>query len=192
MNIAGRSRIDEPNDVSEMRRGNRSDYEYIQKDVKHKNLVHLWVEEIDLDKYLMKHQYGLVKARKEALPTGEDLTMTMMPGMEKERDVTYMNEKRIMKQDIKKVGKIGPIKTFFALLKGYCAIVILIIPKAFQNGGYLFSAITLLISCMLTTICTLKLVEAGLVTRFLNYSRITKTALGENAKRLLDVMLMLT
>jgi proton-coupled amino acid transporter len=108
------------------------------------------------------------------------------------KDQTYMNEKRIMKQDLKKVGKIGPVKTYFALLKGYCAIVILIIPKAFQNGGWLFSALALLFSCFLTTICTLKLVEAGLVTRFLNYSRITKTALGENAKRVLDIMLMLT
>ncbi len=45
--------------------------------------------------------------------------------------MTMMQQKAALIKDQKKVGKIGPIATFFAIIKGYCAIVILVIPKAF-------------------------------------------------------------
>ncbi len=37
--------------------------------------------------------------------------------------------------------KLSPFETYIALLKGYCAIAILIMPKAFQNGGWAASAL---------------------------------------------------
>lgn len=63
--------------------------------------------------------------------------------------------KRSYKRDVIKVGKSGLFDTFFALIKGYCAIVILILPKGFQNGGYIFSPIMLILSFFLTTRCNL-------------------------------------
>ena len=68
--------------------------------------------------------------------------------------------------------KIGPWKTFLALIKGYCAIIILILPKSFVSGGYLMSPLILIISSFLTTICALKLVETGLKTKIMSYSLI--------------------
>ena len=43
-----------------------------------------------------------------------------------------------MKTKIKR--KMSAFETYIALLKGYCAIAILIMPKAFANGGWAASA----------------------------------------------------
>jgi hypothetical protein len=94
-----------------------------------------------------------VKASKRDQMYDVSAMNTMIAG-----DNTYIDQKQTMKNELKSIGKIGPVATFFAILKGYCAIVILIIPKAFQNGGYIFSPLCLLASCYLTTLCTLKLV----------------------------------
>ena len=59
---------------------------------------------------------------------------------------------------VKMIDKLSPLQTFLALVKGYCAIVILLIPKAFMNGGYVFSPVVLLLSAILTGTCAIKLV----------------------------------
>ena len=43
------------------------------------------------------------------------------------------------------------------IIKGYCAMVILILPKSFENGGYIASPLTLIISAVASTVCALKL-----------------------------------
>jgi Transmembrane amino acid transporter protein len=88
------------------------------------------------------------------------------------KDSTFARKKYAFKKEVKKVGKLGPVATFLALIKGYCAIVVLILPKSFVNGGYVFSPIILMASCALTTYCAIKLVQAGLKTRLMNYSLI--------------------
>ena len=49
----------------------------------------------------------------------------------------------------KKVKKMNNVQTFFALCKNYCAINILLTPKAFTNGGYIVSPIVMIIACTL-------------------------------------------
>lgn len=51
------------------------------------------------------------------------------------------NTKRRLKDehDLEKTGKIGPLKTFFTLIKGFVAAGILFLPKGWCNGGWLFS-----------------------------------------------------
>jgi hypothetical protein len=54
-------------------------------------------------------------------------------------------------------GKMTPVQAFFAILKAYCVINILLLPKAFQNGGYILSPIVVVIACIFEGLCAIKL-----------------------------------
>lgn len=73
-----------------------------------------------------------------------------------------MGDKALVKEEIEleKVGKLSPIKTYFTLLKGFIGTGVLFCPKAIEEGGWLFSAIGLFLSYILTTICTFKLLDS--------------------------------
>lgn len=58
--------------------------------------MHLFYEEINIDDYLVKHKYGLVKDKRIDEPY--DITMTGMHGLDK--DNTFINQKRLMKRDL--------------------------------------------------------------------------------------------
>ena len=53
---------------------------------------------------------------------------------------SYRREK--VRRDVIEVKKVkfSPFETYIALLKAYCAISILIMPKAFANGGWAASS----------------------------------------------------
>lgn len=53
---------------------------------------------------------------------------------------------------IAKIGDAGVTKTFFTLLKAFIGTGIMFLPKAFNNGGILFSSITLLTVSVITTL----------------------------------------
>lgn len=72
--------------------------------------------------------------------------------------------------------------TYIALMKGYCALMILVLPKAFMRGGWAFSAGTMGISAFIQIIAALKLVEVGLHLNITSYERISHKALGNWAK----------
>jgi hypothetical protein len=57
--------------------------------------------------------------------------------------------------------KMGPFQTFAALCKGYCAINILILPKQFENGGWLVGIVSIFASVLFVLTCALKLVKCG-------------------------------
>ena len=48
-----------------------------------------------------------------------------------------------------KSQKMNKFQSFFALCKLYCAINVLLVPKAFKNAGYLASPLIVLVSCSL-------------------------------------------
>lgn len=54
---------------------------------------------------------------------------------------------------VKREGDAGMVKTFFTLLKAFVGTGIMFLPKAFRNGGILFSSITLVTVSLVTTIC---------------------------------------
>lgn len=54
---------------------------------------------------------------------------------------------------IKREGDAGTVKTFFTLLKAFIGTGIMFLPKAFRNGGILFSSITLITVSIVSTIC---------------------------------------
>jgi amino acid permease len=69
---------------------------------------------------------------------------------------------------------------------------VLFTPKAFANGGYLFSQVALFFSGYLTTVCALKLVRIGQKINCFSYSEIVRKAFGSKGKNFLDFMIFST
>ena len=65
------------------------------------------------------------------------------------------NTRRKLKSehDLEKAGKLGPVATFFTLVKGFVATGVLFLPKGWRNGGWLFSSSALVMSCIFSSIC---------------------------------------
>ena len=61
---------------------------------------------------------------------------------------------------IKRDGDAGMTKTFFTLLKAFVGTGIMFLPKAFRNGGILFSSVTLISVSIISTICFRLLLHA--------------------------------
>ena len=83
------------------------------------------------------------------------------------------------------------IQTFAALCKGYCAINILILPKQFENGGWLVGLISIFAAVAFVLNSALKLVKCGHKLQVYNYSQIALIAFGVRGKILVDVFLSL-
>ena len=60
------------------------------------------------------------------------------------------------------VTKLSPFQTYIAIIKGYCAILILFIPSTFVNGGWVASSLLFLFAAWISTVCVLKLIESGI------------------------------
>mmetsp|Transcript_32233 Transcript_32233/g.49316 ORF Transcript_32233/g.49316 Transcript_32233/m.49316 type:complete len:157 (+) Transcript_32233:722-1192(+) len=75
------------------------------------------------------------------------------------------------------------LQAYFALLKAYCAINVLLLPKAFKNGGYLLSPIALIISCTFEGTCAVKLSQCGNFTGLISYTDIVNRALGPKVQK---------
>ena len=54
-------------------------------------------------------------------------------------------------------GKMGTFGTFFAIIKAYCAINVLLLPRSFANGGYLLSPLAMIFACVFETMCAVRL-----------------------------------
>jgi len=83
-------------------------------------------------------------------------------------------------------------ETYIALIKGYCCIVPLMMPRAFMQGGYVFSPVVLIASCFITSFAALKLVKVGQILGISSYSLVTLKVLGSKAKNILDFMIFMT
>ena len=69
-------------------------------------------------------------------------------------------------------------ETYVAIIKGYCGAAVLLCPKAFSNGGYLYSVICIAVCGLFTTLCAKKLIECGQKYQCFSYSLIVKKAFG--------------
>ena len=86
----------------------------------------------------------------------------------------------------------GCCETYFALIKGYCALMILVLPIQFKNGGWGLSALALTVSAVVQSISGFKLVEASKKVNLYSYSLIGYKVLGSWAKVVIDIMIVLT
>ena len=68
-------------------------------------------------------------------------------------------ESRRSSRSIDGAKRMGPVKTFFAIMKAYCAINVLLLPKAYTTGGYLFSPLALMTGCFFESTAAVKLTQ---------------------------------
>lgn len=79
-----------------------------------------------------------------------------------------------------------------ALIKGYCATAVILLPKTYQNGGLGMTSFFIVISAFVSTYCINLLVDAGQATQLLSYSLIVERVFGKKGRFGLDVMVSLT
>ena len=135
--------------------------------------------------YIDRHTHGEM----EADPSDDDISEDFRDQI---LDKTPMTRKRLKSQhELEKIGKIGPVKTFFTLFKGFVATGILFLPKGFKNGGWLFSTICLSLSSIFTIIASRKLLAVYQKYR-VSYPEIGFKAYGRPGKILVDFFLAFT
>jgi proton-coupled amino acid transporter len=104
--------------------------------------------------------------------------------------------KQTSKEDGHVTMKVSSIKkTIFTILKSFVGSGILFLPKAFQNGGLLFSAVVLSLSAFLSTFCMLRLTECSNVlphSSRVSYGLLGEKAFGKNGRRAVNVSLVLS
>ncbi|RAL02173.1 putative amino acid transporter [Aspergillus ibericus CBS 121593] len=96
---------------------------------------------------------------------GEDLADTEEESaIVEEEDETQVSERTALLRRRKssrasRPGDASNVKTFFTLLKAFVGTGIIFLPKAFRNGGILFSSITLVTVALISTLCFHLLLE---------------------------------
>jgi len=76
-----------------------------------------------------------------------------------------------------------------ALCKSYCAINILILPKNFENGGWLVGILAISLGGLLVAICAHKLVDCAFKIKKYDFREVARAALGDVACHTISIML---
>jgi solute carrier family 36 (proton-coupled amino acid transporter) len=73
----------------------------------------------------------------------------------------------------------GCFSTFFAIIKAYTTLNVFFLPIGFKNGGWLFSAIVLIIACFFNLVCTIKLCQSANKIGIYDFPDLVEFALGK-------------
>jgi len=143
------------------------------------------------DKFIATHLWGAIQEVEVDLDlSGDDKTMLSLINLD--LSTSFAKKRAITARQTEKIKKLTPFETYIALIKGYCAVSILFVPNAFMNGGWGASVGILFTMAFLTTVCTLKLVEAGVHLKIYSYTLVTEKAFGKKGKVFLEIAIMLT
>lgn len=99
--------------------------------------------------------------------------------------------KSLADNDKPELRTLGWVPTFITLIKGFVCTAVLYLPRAYWNGGYIFSAVALFLSYLLTLICAKKLL---LVAKDIpgNFSEIGMKLYGTKGRVAADVSIVLS
>jgi proton-coupled amino acid transporter len=89
-------------------------------------------------------------------------------------------------------GDAGQTKTFFTLLKAFIGTGIMFLPKAFKNGGMLFSAITMIVVSAVTALCFELLLSCRKTYGGAGYGDLGKSISGPKMRALILVSITLS
>lgn len=88
--------------------------------------------------------------------------------------------------------KMGPVKTFFAIIKAYCAINILLLPYSFAKGGYILSPCAMAVAVFFEALCAARLSTVAKQFGIYSYPLIMERALGRKGMIFARVVLALS
>lgn len=112
-----------------------SDLDHYQKEVKKQNFIKLFLQGMEVDRFITTHLYG-DGAR---LDGGVDETVNESIGISELKqfsfefsqslDQSLIRKRKKTDKDIQKIQKMSAFEAYIALIKGYCASVFLVAPK---------------------------------------------------------------
>ena len=88
------------------------------------------------------------------------------------------------------IKKMSNFSTYIALVKGYCGLLVLVIPRQFRRGGLVFAPILMTVSGIVEWYCCMMLVKIANKINIHNYSLIAEKVLGRWARILSDIMII--
>lgn len=89
----------------------------------------------------------------------------------------------------KEIKKLGPVRTYFALLKGFVCTGILYMPKNFRNSGWLWGIVAMLVSFLLTWLCAEKLLQARKRHPGASFTDLGRLSMGKPGQYIVDIFL---
>jgi len=197
---AGRDSSKDDSDFNQMNtREVKSELDAKEQEVKRNNLIDLFLRGTEVDKYIVNNLYGKDKYTNVNNPNQTLGEQSVLEGLN--LDETFTHQMQLLhKKSFYGIPdpndgerkKMTAFETYVALIKGYCALMILVLPKSFTHGGYVFSPICLLLSATIQVVAGIKLVNTGQSLGLTSYSLITLKVLGPKAKKLLDFMIAAT
>lgn len=84
----------------------------------------------------------------------------------------------MIEQERNEMDKFTPVEAFVALLKSFCTLNLLIVPKLMMTEGWLIGVISMLVACGLVMYSSQKLIESAFVAGALEFSIIAHKAFG--------------
>ena len=87
------------------------------------------------------------------------------------------------------IPKLTNFRAFFALLKAYVAISILLTPRAFVNGGYVMSPFALIFATLCESLCTYRMASVALDLEVYSYPLLMERAIGSKGLVLAHIFL---
>jgi solute carrier family 36 (proton-coupled amino acid transporter) len=105
-------------------------------------------------------------------------------------DKTPATQRRLINEkEVNEIPKLSPLKTYITLIKGFIGSGILYLPNSFLAGGYGFSTIAIIFSCVLSMYCVTLLLDVKKRMGVNTYMDIGVKALGEPGKHTVNVLL---
>ena len=166
-----------------------SEFDVTRRQVHSHNLLDLFYEQATVDSFIAENLYGGYgdnlpehAARYAGLKYFdiEQMTYLAPAGSKSKQQASSLNEQ-----------KLSPFECYIALVKGYCVILVLVLPRSFATGGYACTAALVLVSGLISTFCASLLVQAGLQANIHSYSLLTQKVLGSKWKVAVDLIIAL-
>lgn len=167
----------------------KSEVDATEKQVKRSNLIDMFLRGSAVDRYIVENLYGKERYLSATNPDQTVGETSMLEALNV--DETFAHQMQLLHKrsyyGIAHSGdggkrKLSAFETYVALIKGYCALMILVLPKSFTTGGYVFSPLCLLASATLQVFAGLKLVQTAQSLGLTSYGLIALKVLGPNAK----------
>jgi len=159
--------------------------------VRRNTFVELFLDDNHIDAFMATHLYGAINGLADEV-SPEELEDALNTSATQLLSQSFTRKVRRLEQHREKVKKLSPAETYLALIKGYCAVSVVLIPKAFVNGGWGASTIFLVSSGVLSLVCCLKLADVGLNLNLYSYPLAIERVLGRKSRIGLEIAIALT
>lgn len=109
-----------------------------------------------------------------------------------ERGIPSLPKKQPRRKKQKPQGTATPLKTFFLLFKALVGLGILFLPRAFCNGGLLFSTLTMSLFGVLTYLCYIILIQSKKILGKSSYGELGFLTHGNPLKYFIMVLIIIS